>query len=38
MTPAEEDITLHLVTDDVEGCSGADHEMVDVSVEETDTG
>jgi hypothetical protein len=37
MPPAEEGSTLHLVTDDVEGCSGADHDVVDVSVEETDT-
>jgi len=37
MPPDPHDTNLHLVTSDVEGCSGADHEVVDVSVEETKT-
>ena len=36
-TPGPQDTSLRLVTTDVDGCIDADHEIVDVSVEETDT-
>jgi hypothetical protein len=34
--PSPQDASLRLKTSDVKGCSGADHEVVDVSVEETE--
>jgi hypothetical protein len=37
MPPGPDDVRLRLVATDVEGCSGADHRVVDVSVEETET-
>jgi hypothetical protein len=36
MPPGPDDVRLQLVTTDVEGCSGADHRVVDVNVEQTE--